>query len=173
MDDDHDVARSDGPGLMSCPNEVIIRVIYATREGGSPRNMATLRSMSAVSITLYRLMMTHKLDIMDHFTVAFHGYSGYITHYYCGMLHRGGDMPAITLSSGDQLWYQFGQLHRDNDRPAIVRVNGSRLWYQRGQCHRDGDLPAHIDGNGSEYWYKRDCIYRNNWSPAIIHPQFD
>ncbi len=155
--------------LMSCPDDVLISIIYASREGAARSNMTTLRSLQAVNMRLRELMTRHKQDIIRHYTIAFYGAAGYVSHYYCGMLHCEDDMPARILSSGDKLWYCFGRLHRGDDKPAIVRICGARMWYRWGRCHRDGDQPAHITGEGDQCWYRNDYIYREGGLPAIIY----
>ena len=53
--------------------------------------------------------------------------------YKTGLLHREGDLPAITYNNGGKEWYKFGKRHRDGNEPAIIYCNGRLEWYKNGK----------------------------------------
>jgi len=78
--------------------------------------------------------------------------NGNETWYYNGLIHREGDLPAMTQHNGkSQYWIKHGQYHRQG-APAIILENGLEEWYTNGKLHRE-DGPAIVDSvRGNQYW---------------------
>lgn len=89
------------------------------------------------------------------------------SYMFFGMLHRGGDLPAVIQDDGVRSWYRFGRLHRIGG-PARTWADGSEMWYVDGKLHRDGDLPAAVYIGDSKRWYKNGEQHRDGGLPACV-----
>lgn len=103
--------------------------------------------------------------------------SDIIKWYKNGLLHQGGDLPALieTCSGYSQMiWYQNGKIHRDGDRPAhIVRsiniiYHSMDIYYKDDLIHRDGDLPAHMSSYNRNLEWKIKGKRHRYGGPALF-----
>ncbi len=153
--------------LSTLPCELIIKIIGHCAVGNQ-RDADTIESISRVCKPLFALMYTHSKDIVDAFTIAT-DHEKYILYSYCGITHRGHDMPAIIHKNNTITeWYWHSKRHRAGDKPALIGSCDRQVWYYDGQCHREGDKPAVICANGTQYWIKEGRIHRENDLPAVI-----
>lgn len=84
-----------------------------------------------------------------------------------GLIHRGGDLPAMITKRGHKVWFQKGKMHRVG-KPALIYPNGVEYWYQHGKLHRE-DGPAAIWPGGGEEWYIHGYLHRDDRGPAVIY----
>jgi len=105
---------------------------------------------------------------------------------YRKVLHREGDMPAVSKKQGAQqeFWvdgvliksiidgvkrtYRGGRVHSYGDEPAIVFEDGSSTWCKDGRIHREGDQPAVIRADGYKSWYENGVLCRKGKLPHVI-----
>lgn len=92
-----------------------------------------------------------------------------------GVLHRGGNRPAMEVSNGDKYWYENGEYINDNTTPTILKPDGTKEWRRNGELSRTNpysyeDLPSIVRPDGTREWYKYGYLFRDedNYSPAII-----
>lgn len=89
-----------------------------------------------------------------------------------GVIHRGGDLPAVVYANGTMKWVYNGMYHRCNDKPAVESTY-EQIWCQHDKLHRDGDMPAiirvHSNGFITQEWHQHGKRWRENNKPSKIH----
>ena len=94
--------------------------------------------------------------------------SGNRTWYHNGVIHRGGDMPAIEYADGGVTYIRHGKLHRDNDQPAVIKASGRREWWVAGKRHRLG-RPAVMTAKGiAEWWQHGHLVKRIDVNSEVV-----
>jgi hypothetical protein len=163
------------------------------------KNFQTLARFSRVCRLFRAVIDEWRTEILALHTTTREVYTSHgipaIEHHVYGYLHCLGDQPAELWENGTEFWYRGGLVHRDGDLPAVTwygkedtirraMVRGSAIdfhpaeipkphirsqsWYQNGERHRDGDRPAEVCANGDKYWYQHGELHRDGGKPAKI-----
>ena len=59
--------------------------------------------------------------------------------------------PALIMEDGSEFWYKEGVIHRNGDVPAVTTKVG-KYWYKNGKYHRENG-PAIVYNNGKKEYY--------------------
>ena len=94
--------------------------------------------------------------------------SGTRTWYHNGVVHRGGDLPAVEYADGSVVYVRHDKIHRGGDQPAIIKASGRREWWVAGKRHRS-TKPAVMTAKGlAEWWQHGHLVKRIDVNDEVI-----
>jgi hypothetical protein len=97
-------------------------IVISKDAGGVWEHVVTIAGTSASTEPLFPVSATTTTSGGATFTTR--AFTGDITYYNNGEIHRAGTLPAVKLADGRLRYYENGRLHRTNG-PAVMPTSGS------------------------------------------------